>query len=110
MQNTQLSREEQHRLEVVSHMMKQFDAIDLNNDRIRYVWALKLVAEDVANLDDIDRKLGRLPSAIRPALMLRSQEVSVVQQALREYTASKETESSLKLLEKIDNFLEGEYD
>lgn len=100
MQKTQLSTEEQQRLDVVAHMMKQFDAIDLNIDRIRYVWALKLLAEDVAILDGIDRELGGLPSALRPALMLCSQEASFVQQALRAYTTGSENESCLKLLEK----------
>ncbi|MGI0133915.1 MAG: hypothetical protein ACREBW_03035 [Candidatus Micrarchaeaceae archaeon] len=54
-----------------------------SDDRLRVVWALKMIAEAVAHLDQIDRSQGYLPLEVRPCLMLTPKQAVTAWQALK---------------------------
>jgi len=85
--------------------MQQVKVIDCqSDDRIRYVWALRLVAGDIAKLDQLDRENGRLPLPIRPSFLLLSNEAMQIRQILLKPTL----EAFLaKLLERLTYYFEG---
>ncbi len=111
MSNCQMSRAEQARRETTAELLKQVTTIcEHPDDRIRYVWSLKLMAEHIAKLDEVDRQAGRLPLQLRPALMLRTEEAALAMHALRAYIAQKGAEVSsntLSLLDKFNTYFEG---
>ena len=108
MQELHMTKLERRRKEIFEDMEKQFHAIrERWDDRIRCLWALKMIAEDVANLDAADREDGFLPLEIRPAMMLSSEEAALAMHALRKYSGRKENEVSgntLALLDKFDSY------
>lgn len=111
MSNTRISRTEQMRLDVLADLIEQVSIVkDRGHDRILCVWALKLVAEDVAKLDETDRQNGYLPLRLRPGLMLNSDEAGLLSLTLREYIGRNNGEVSsntLALLEKFNCYFEG---
>ncbi len=113
MQHLEMSRDEDYRLEVIKHMMDQINVIDQSrDDRIRFVWALKLIVEDVGKLDQLDRNYGRLPLPLRPSLIVHWKDAALVQCALREYvenTTEANTKACLTLLESINSYFAGTY-
>jgi hypothetical protein len=111
MPELRLSRAEQNRMDIVADLEHQLSVIkERGDDRVRCLWALKMIAENVARLDETDREEGFLPIQVRPALMLDSTEAALALHTLREYTGRKGNEVSrntLALLEKFNFYFDG---
>ena len=111
MPELRLSRAEQRRMDIVADLEHQLSVIkERGDDRVRCLWALKMIAENVARLDEADREEGFLPIQVRPALMLDSKEAALALHTLREYTGRKGIEVSsntLALLEKFSFYFDG---
>ena len=111
MPELQMTRAEQRRRELFADMEKHLSTVrEKWDDRVRCLWALKMIAEGVAYLDGVDREEGFLPVEVRPAMMLNSTEAALTFHALREYTGRKGNETSrntLALLEKFDSYFDG---
>lgn len=79
-------------------------------DRVGVIWALKLIAEKVRELDEIDRLEGLLPIQIRPPVMLTHDEAALAAQLLRTCKTVKERQTGDKLtalMKKLDLYFEG---
>jgi|GEM_PF-6444303 hypothetical protein len=86
---TLVDRDERERCELIDAIADRIASIKYSTDRIGNMWALKIIAESVARLDELDRQEGFLPPQVRPPLMIRWCEADLVLSALREYTWTK---------------------
>jgi hypothetical protein len=84
-----VDRSECERLELIDAIAERISFVRESTDRIGNVWALKIIAENVARLDQLDRQDGFLPPQVRPPLMIHCREADLALNALREYTGLK---------------------
>lgn len=103
---TRTKTEERRWQELVDEIAHQLAAIKSQQDydRVRLLWALKMIAESVAELDQLDRSQGYLPLYIRPSLMLRPNEAAVALHQLRSRTPAP---SALSLIARLERYLDG---
>ena len=76
------------------------------DDRIGYLWALKRMAEDIAQLDTIDRlEAGYLPIQIRPPLMLHATEVELLLAVVSNHLERSSSEGVAQLQRRISAYV-----
>jgi len=111
MANTGISRAEQRRMDIVADLEHHVSVIkERGDDRVRCLWALKMIAENVARLDEADREEGFQPMQVRPALMLNANEAALVLHTLREYPNRNGKELSnitVALFDKLNFYFDG---
>lgn len=108
MSNLLSRREEQERCEKIDAIVDGITSIKKSKDRIGNIWALKLIAENVARLDEIDRIDGFLPLEVRPPLMIRCGEADLILNKLKKSTGLKDSDintSTLSLMKKLKGYL-----
>jgi len=98
--------EERRWQELVGEIDHQLAAIksQQDNDRVRLLWALMMIAECVAEMDQIDRAEGYLPLTIRPSLMINPKEAAV---ALHQLKRQRPEHSALSLVARLETYLDG---
>ena len=106
MSTTRTRDEERRWQELIDEIAQQLAAIKSHqdNDRVRLLWALKMIAESVEKLDQIDRSQGYLPLTIRPSLMLDPKEAAVALQQLKRRTPD---QPALSLIARLERYLDG---
>lgn len=107
----EVERSELVRNEIVNEMCERMAFLkERGSDRIGAIWALKMIAENIARLDETDRQEGFLPLQVRPPLMLRTEEAALALHALRSYKELKGCEISGNthaLMEKLNCYFSG---
>jgi hypothetical protein len=102
---TRTKSEERRWQELVDEIVHQLATVrSQTSDRVRSLWALKIIAECVAELDHIDRSQGYLPLNIRPSLMLNPNEAAVALHQLRNRTPE---QCTLQLIARLEQYLDG---
>lgn len=101
-------RELVERRELIERIAQLIHSIETRADRVQSVWSLKIIAECVSQLDDIDRREGFLPIEIRPPLMLHQSEAAAALRILRKYKCPASTANVQKdtraVLEKLTRY------
>ena len=102
---TRTNSEERRWQELVDEIAHQLATVrSQTSDRVRLLWALKIIAECVAELDQIDRSQGYLPLKIRPSLMLNPSEAALVLDQLGNGTTE---QCALQLIARLERYLDG---
>ena len=104
------TKSSQLRRELLEEIAERITFIKGNaEDRVGVIWALKMIAEKVRELDENDRLEGFLPLQIRPPAMLTQDEVALAAHALRNCKGIKEcgpSDKSTALMGKLERYLE----
>lgn len=88
--------------ELLDEIDFQLATLKNSDDRIRQVWALRIIAESLTSLDLLDRQQGFLPLQLRLPLMLRPREAAAILKAFASVEAS---DGQIRL--RIEEYLEG---
>jgi hypothetical protein len=99
---------ERERCELIEAIADGVASVKGSADRVGNLWTLKLMAENIARLDELDRKEGFLPVEIRPPLMMSWDEAVLAVRALRADVRDKDGESRTKavsLVKKLNGYL-----
>ena len=109
MLNTRTTRADQMRADLIADLMERVEVInERGDDRVGYIWSLKMIAEIIAKLDEADRLEGLLPLTLRPPLMLTTDEAAHVLHIVEEYTKLPFPEiSGAALFEKLHAYFDG---
>ena len=100
---TESRRWNELRAEIKHHLT----VLNEESDRIRQVWSLKLIAECIADLDEIDRQQGYLPLQVRPPFMLHPKEAALV---LKHFHDGKDDNATLAVTKRLDRYIDGRLD
>ena len=101
-------RVECEREELIEAIAEGVTSIKESVNRVTNIWTLKVMAENIARLDEIDRVEGFLPLEVRPPLMMRCDEAALVVRALVADVPAQSCEASAKvvsLVQKLNGYL-----
>ncbi len=90
--------------EFVEEIGYQLALVKDSENRVRNVWALKMIAENVEKLDRLDREYGYFPLQVRPPLMLEPRDAAIIIRHLRE--ACNET-GVAGCIQRIESYFDG---